>query len=69
MTPRLRSPDAIDNLLGVKSDRREFFERLINPGVPPSRGYVALTRILYQGWISTVLTTNFDQCLQKAAIQ
>jgi hypothetical protein len=63
-------PDAIDNLLGVKSDRREFFEQLINPpDVPPSRGYVALTQILHQGWISTVLTTNFDQCLEKAAIQ
>jgi hypothetical protein len=63
-------PDAIDNLLGVKSDRREFFEQLINPpDVPPSRGYVALTQILHQGWISTVLTTNFDQCLERAAIQ
>ena len=62
--------DAIDNLLGVKSDRREFFEKLINPPeVPPSRGYVALTQILHQGWISTVLTTNFDQCLERAAIQ
>ena len=63
-------PDAIDNFLGVKSDRREFFEQLINPAdIPPSRGYVALTQILHQGWISTVLTTNFDQCLEKAAIQ
>lgn len=63
-------PDAIDNLLGVKSDRRDFFEKLINPPeVPPSRGYVALTQILHQGWISTVLTTNFDQCLERAAIQ
>lgn len=63
-------PHAIDDLLGVKRDRREFFERLINPpDVPPSRGYAALTQILHQGWISTVLTTNFDQCLEKAANQ
>ncbi len=62
-------PEAIDNLLGVKSDRRNFFEQLINPGVPPSVGYVALTQILHQGWISTVLTTNFDRCLEHAAIQ
>jgi hypothetical protein len=63
-------PDAIDHLLGVKSDRRKFFEQLINPpDVPPSRGYVALTQILHQGWISTVLTTNFDPCLERAAIQ
>jgi hypothetical protein len=63
-------PEAIDNLLGVKSDRREFLEQLINPpDVPPSRGYVGLTQVLHQGWISTVLTTNFDQCLERAAIQ
>jgi hypothetical protein len=61
-------PDAIDNLLGVKSDRREFFERLINPNVPPSRGYAALTQILHQGWISTVLTPNSDQCLERAQV-
>ncbi|HUN98344.1 MAG TPA: hypothetical protein VMU69_19175 [Bradyrhizobium sp.] len=62
-------PDAIENLLDVKSDCREFFEQLINPpGIPPSRGYVPLTQILRQGWISTVLTTNFDQCLERAAI-
>lgn len=63
-------PDAIDNLLGVKSDRREFFEKLINPPeIPPSRGYKALTHILHQGWVSTVLTANFDACLLKATIQ
>lgn len=70
LSPADLYPDAIDNLLGVKSDRREFFEKLINPPeVPPSRGYIALTQILHQGWISTVLTTNFDQCLERAAIQ
>ena len=62
-------PAAIDNLLGVKSDRREFFEKLINPlNVLPSRGYAALTQVLHQGWISTVLTPNFDHCLARAAI-
>lgn len=70
LSPADLYPEAIDNLLGVKRDRREFFEQLINPtDVPPSRGYVALTQILHQGWISTVLTTNFDHCLERAAIQ
>ncbi len=69
LSPAELYPDAIDNLLGVKSDRREFFERLINPpNIPPSRGYVALTQILHHGWISTVLTTNFDECLKRAQI-
>lgn len=62
-------PAAIDNLLGVKTDRREFFEKLINPvNVPPSRGYGALTQVLHQGWISTVLTPNFDTCLVRAQV-
>lgn len=70
LSPADLYPDVIDNLLGVKGDRREFFEKLVNPPeVLPSRGYVALTQILHQGWISTVLTTNFDQCLERAAIQ
>lgn len=62
-------PAAIDNLLGVKTDRREFFEKLITPAnIPPSRGYGALTQILHQGWISTVITPNFDSCLVRAAV-
>lgn len=61
-------PTAIDNLLGITEDRREFFEDLIHPGVPPSEGYEALARIMANGWVSTVLTTNFDQCLHRAAI-
>ena len=61
-------PTAIDNLLGITEDRREFLEDLIHPGVPPSEGYEALARIMANGWVSTVLTTNFDQCLHRAAI-
>ena len=60
-------PVAVDNLLGVKRDRRDFFERLVSPPVPPSRGYRSLAKILHQGWIHTVLTTNFDDCVQRAA--
>jgi len=61
-------PVAIDNLLGVAEDKREFFESLISRGVQPSEGYSALARIMDNGWISTVLTTNFDHCLHRAAI-
>ena len=61
-------PIAIDKLLGIAHDRREFFEHLINPRVPPSDGYKALAQIMGNGWIATVLTTNFDHCLHSAAI-
>lgn len=59
-------PAVIENLLGVKRSRREFFEKLISPGVPPSIGYRCLARILNEGFVSTVLTTNFDHCLEEA---
>lgn len=61
-------PKVIEKLLGVKKVRRDFFERLISPGVMPGAGYRALARILNEGWISTVLTTNFDHCLDDARV-
>ena len=61
-------PTAIDHLLGIANDKREFFEQLISRGVQPREGYRALARILDNGWISTVLTTNFDHCLSRATI-
>lgn len=62
-------PQVIGKLLGVKRTRRDFFERLISPlGIQPSVGYRSLARILHEGWVSTVLTTNFDHCLDDARI-
>ena len=61
-------PEAIDHLLGISNDKREFFEQLISRGVQPREGYRALARILNNGWIATVLTTNFDHCLYRATI-
>lgn len=59
-------PIAIRNLLGVRRSRREFFEKLISPGIPPKGGYRSLVKILNEGWIHTVLTTNFDHCIEDA---
>lgn len=59
---------AIENLLGIGNDKREFFEHIISRGVQPSEGYRALARIMDQGWIATTLTTNFDHCLHQAVI-
>ena len=61
-------PNIIENLLGVRKQRRDFFERLIAPGIPPKEGYRSLARILNEGWITTVLTTNFDHCLDDARV-
>src|SRR5690606_36970210 len=61
-------PDAVKHLLNVANDRRAFFEDMIHPPVHPNRGYVSLANILHQGWITTVLTTNFDESIQKARV-
>ena len=61
-------PDAVKHLLNVANDRRVFFEDMIHPPVHPNRGYVGLVNILHQGWITTVLTTNFDECIQNARV-
>lgn len=61
-------PIAVRHLLNVAGDRRDFFEHMIDPAVPPNRGYQALSNILHAGWIRTVLTTNFDECVQKARV-
>lgn len=61
-------PVAIANLLGVKRTRRDFFEKLIAPGIQPSAGYRSLVKILNENWIHTVLTTNFDHCVDDARV-
>lgn len=61
-------PVAIDKLLGIADEKREFFENIISRGVRPSEGYRALARILDNGWIANVITTNFDHCLNRAVI-
>lgn len=61
-------PDAVKHLLNVAHVRRVFFEDMIHPAVHPNRGYKSLANILHQGWITTVLTTNFDECIQNARV-
>jgi len=61
-------PDAVKHLLNVANDKRVFFEDMIHPPVHPNRGYTSLANILHQGWITTVLTTNFDECIQNARV-
>lgn len=59
-------PAVIDQLLGIRDRRREFFQDLVAPKVRPSEGYNSLASMLHEGWITTVLTTNFDQRLEEA---
>lgn len=48
------------NVLNPLQDRKDFFVRILNPGVPASAGYEHLLDLLAAGHLTTVLTTNFD---------
>lgn len=58
-------PAAVQNLLTPRQARKDFFQRLLNPGVQPSAGYDKLAEFLHLGVIRTVLTTNFDSLLSE----
>jgi hypothetical protein len=53
----------IEYLLQPRQNRKEFFLRLLRPGVPPSLGYERLVDLMAKQVIKTVLSTNFDEVL------
>ena len=66
-------PRAVEAILQPREDRKAFFQRVLNPGVPVSRGYQILAELLARRVLRTVLTTNFDsllaqQCRSVAAV-
>jgi hypothetical protein len=56
-------PSAVEAVLRPQEDRKAFFRRILNPGLPASRGYQILAQLLARRVLLTVLTTNFDQLL------
>lgn len=61
-------PAVVEHLLKPQHARREFFRKLLNPGVAPSIGYDRLAEFLYLGLLRTVLTTNFDTVLTDVRV-
>jgi predicted HTH transcriptional regulator len=59
-------PDAVDSLLQPKTERKKFWVELLNPDIKPSVGYQRLVELMHVKLITTVLTTNFDECIKKA---
>ncbi len=62
-------PKIIEELLNPRQARKDFFLRVINPGIPASKGYEALAQLLHLNLVDTILTTNFDNCLSEAKVQ
>ena len=56
-------PHAVDNILRPRQTRKDFFQELINPQVPPSSGYKQMAELMARGRVRTILTTNFDKVL------
>ena len=56
------------HVLNPLQDRKDFFVRILNPGVPPSSGYEHLLELLATGHLTTVLTTNFDSVLPELKV-
>lgn len=53
-------PAAIQNLLQPRQARADFFRQLLQTNINPSPGYEKLAEFLHQGYVRSVLTTNFD---------
>lgn len=59
-------PTAVARLLRPQAVRKEFFRRILKPGVPISSGYTHLANLMSRRLIKTVLTTNFDDLAVRA---
>ncbi|MEI9931844.1 MAG: SIR2 family protein [Rhizomicrobium sp.] len=54
--------------LGVK-DRDSVLARRIPPNLEPSDGYRALARLVSAGYVKAIITTNFDNLIDKALLR
>ena len=62
-------PSAIENLLQPRQARADFFRGLLQTKINPSVGYEKLAEFLHQGFVKTVLTTNFDMNLPDVKVR
>ncbi len=59
-------PLAVEHILKVGEDRKKFFEyHLQGPHVMPSIGYSVLVELVQINLVTTILTTNLDNCFSK----
>jgi len=58
-------PSVFKHLLTPREIRRQFYRLILNPKVDPSKGYYALNELVANKYLTTILTTNFDNILYK----
>ena len=59
-------PVVVKYILNVPSERKEFLSKYLRPEIIPSRGYEGVVNLMERGYFETTLTSNFDQCVDKA---
>lgn len=55
--------DAVENILQPRQTRKDFFLKILNTQVEPSKGYEYMVELMARKRVYTVLTTNFDTIL------
>lgn len=55
--------DAVENILQPRQTRKDFFLKILNTQVAPSKGYEYMVELMARKSVYTVLTTNFDTIL------
>jgi len=66
--PEHQYPAFVANLLVPREARMRFFLERVRAAPRPSSGYVALAGLIAKGWVRTVLTTNFDDLIERSCM-
>ncbi len=68
LVPEDNYPAVIEKILQPKTERKRFFlENILGNQVQPSRGYEVVCNLIARRLVTTILTTNFDEVLQRQA--
>lgn len=59
-------PEFVENLLVPREARMQFLLERVRAAPQPSAGYTALADLVAKGWIRTILTTNFDDLIERS---
>ena len=58
-------PKVVEQLLQPRIARKEFFTKILNPCIEPRVGYRTLAKLIGSRVFDTILTTNFDDLVER----
>jgi NAD-dependent SIR2 family protein deacetylase len=68
LPPESQYPTLVEKLLTPREARMQFFLERVRAAPAPSVGYEALAGLIAKGWVRSVLTTNFDDLVERACV-